>query len=892
MPEPPVQPAAGPPDSAEPGTGTPAPVASQASDTAVAARSEPALSAMTPRFNVFFRFFARRFFGHFDLDDATVATLRELESRGSVIFVMRYASRLDYFLFNELFVKEGLALSEFANGINFHPYRPFLRFLRAAIARERGLSTEQEQARARATVRRLTAQGRPFFLFLRTARLRARLRSPRVAVEQGRSELDLLEEVVRTAWQGGTPVYVVPLALFWKKGPRTRSRFLNLSYGTTTRPSDIAKVTSFLTTYRGLHVKVGEAIDLAGFIDERRDEGQYAIARKVRRAILTFLYREEKVVEGPTLQSRHKVQELVIGSPEVEAAIRSEAQRRNVRVDHVRGEAGKFFREIAANMNSTFLAGLNVIVGGIMRRLFASIELIGIERIAEYAKHHPLVLAPSHRSYFDFLIISAAFYENHLVPPHIAARENMAFGPMGFIFRRAGAFFLRRSFDDPVYKEVFRAYVSYLIKEGFTQEFFIEGGRSRTGRTLPPKLGLLAWDVDAFLRSARRDLFIVPIAISYERLVEEGAMVGELEGGAKSDESMLGLVRARKYLQRRFGTVHVNFGEPISLADALGDRRERLAGDGETVAEELRLFVQTLGNRIVERINWAVVPNATAIAACAVLGGRARGLFRSELVQRMQQVVDLLRLQDVRLTPAVLQDEGEFRESIASMLRSDLLRSTEDPRGEILYFEPSARRALDIYRNSIVHFVAVPSLLARRLLAGPAGRDLRSDLAEWLEVFHAEYHTPRAVVLAAHFEAFVDHFERYGWVERDDGRLRATEKGRPHLAFLAEQTRGVMEVYYGTAAAVATFQGEMTGKGILKAARAQFERANLLGELLRQESVNDSTIGNATAFLVSRGILETVPQAARRGDVVYAHGPAFGELPALQERLAAALSGR
>jgi len=188
--------------------------------------------------------------------------------------------------------------------------------------------------------------------------------------------------------------------------------------------------------------------------------------------------------------------------------------------------------------------------------------------------------------------------------------------------------------------------------------------------------------------------------------------------------------------------------------------------------------------------------------------------------------------------------------------------------------------------------VAVPSLLARRLLAGPAGRDLRSDLGEWLEVFHAEYHTPRAMVLAAHFEAFLDYFERHGWIERTDGQLRATEKGLPHLSFLAEQTRGVMEVYYGTAAAVLAFEGEMTSKSILKAAGAQFLRANLLGELVRTESVNDSTIANAIAFLVSRGILAPVPESSRRGDIGYRHGPAFGDLPALRERLAAALSAR
>jgi glycerol-3-phosphate O-acyltransferase len=884
MSEPPVHPADQPPAPTLPSELNPSGV------TAPEVDAEP-LSAMTPRFNLFFRWFARRFFRYFDLDDATVARLRELESRGAVIFVMRYASRLDYFLFNELFIREGLALSRFANGIHFHPYRPLAPYLRAVFSRERGFTQEEERAWARGAVSRFVAEGQPFFLFLHTARVRTWLRGRRGAVEQGRSELDLLEEVVRTAWGGGQSVHIVPLALFWKKGPRTRSRFLNLFYGASTRPSDLVKVTSFLTTYRGLHVKVGDPIDLGAFIEERRVEGRYAIARKVRRAILTFLYREEKVVEGPTLRPRHKVQELVVGSPDVEAALAAEARRRKIGIDRARAEAGKSFREIAANMNSTFLAGLNVIVVGIMGRVFASIEITGIERIAEYAKRHPLVLAPSHRSYFDFLIISVVFYGNHLVPPHIAARENMAFGPMGFLFRRGGAFFLRRSLDDPIYKAVFRAYVSYLVKEGFTQEFFIEGGRSRTGKTLSPKLGLLTWDVDAFLSTARRDLFFVPIAITYERLVEEGAMVGELEGGRKSDESMMGLMRARKYLQRRFGTVHVNFGEPISLADALGSRRERFAGDTspETAAEQ-RLFVQHLGNRIVERINWAVVPNATAIAACAMLGARARGLFRADLARRMQDVVDLLRLQDVRLTPALLQDEGEFAESIASLLRADLLRSTEDPRGEILYFEESARRALDIYRNSIVHYLVTPSFLARRLLAGPARDELRGDLAEWLDLFYSEYHSPRGEVLAAHFDAFIDCFERFGWVERSDGQLQATEKGLPHFAFLAEQTRGVVEVYYATLAAVSGMEGDLTDKALVKAASAQFQRADLLGEVLRPESANDTTIANAIALLVRRGVLERAPEASKKGDAAYVQGPSFGDLATLWERLASALS--
>jgi glycerol-3-phosphate O-acyltransferase len=185
-------------------------------------------------------------------------------------------------------------------------------------------------------------------------------------------------------------------------------------------------------------------------------------------------------VEGPVLQPYHRVQEIVVRSPAVSAAVAEYAAPHKVSDELARVKAERMFREIAANMSSTFLAILDIVVGAVIRRLFVSIEDAGLERVSEVARRDPVVLVPTHRSYFDFLIVSSLFYRRHMLPPHIAARENMAFGPFGFLWRRAGAFFLRRSFADPLYKEVFRTYVAYLIKEGFTQEFFIEGGRSRS----------------------------------------------------------------------------------------------------------------------------------------------------------------------------------------------------------------------------------------------------------------------------------------------------------------------------------------------------------------------------------------------------------------------------
>lgn len=857
----------------------------QPADPGFEAGADP-LSAMAPRFNLFFRWFARRFFLGITLDDATVARLRALEAAGSVLYVMRYASRLDYFLFNALFLRHGLRLSSFANGIHFDYYRPLWQSLRARLRARRG---RQEASGPRERVHRLVTAGSSLFVFLRTERLGSRLLGRRAVAAAAQADLDLLAESVDAVWAAGPPVAVVPIALFWRKGPRSERRFLNLAYGAPTRPSDVAKVASFLVNYHNLAVKVGDPIDLTGFVRERRSEGPEAVARKVRRAILGFLWREEKVVEGPTLPPRHKVQETVLSEPQVRAAIAARGAEPGHTVEQARMDAERCFHEIAAHMNSTFLAVVNAIVTALFRRLFVSIETSGLEKVAEYAKRHPIVLVPSHRSYFDFLLLSWLFYANHLVPPHIAARENMGFGPFGFVFRRVGAFFMRRSFDDPLYKAVFRSYVIWLVKEGFTQEFFIEGARSRTGRTMAPKLGVLSWDVEGFLASGRRDLFFVPISITYERLLEEGAMVSELEGAGKQDESMLGLVRARKVLRRRWGSAHLSFGEPISLAESIGADRARFAAEADpAAAADKRQFIVELGNRIVERINAATVANATAVAGAAFLGETRRGLRRHELVARMQDIVDLLRLQDARITPALARDLGDFEDAIAFLLRSDLVQSQADPRGEILFYEEPARRALDLYRNCILHFLAAPSFLARRALVGGSAGELREDLRFWLDLFHEELFTQRGLVLAAHAEAFLDYFERLGAIERHEGAVRATEKGRPYLRRLAMQTRGLLEAY---AAAFDSALGDPqlgTSRQVARRAGEAFARSELLGEVAGREAANPATFTAAYDALARRGILEKVRAEGAR-EALYARGPCFEELAGLSERLAGAL---
>ena len=840
------------------------------------------LSSMTERFNFVFRWFARRYFDHFELDEKTVEHLRDLERKGSVIYVMRYSSRLDYFLFNTLFARQGLRLSAFANGLSFYYYRPFWEALRITLFRKRGLPREIRHADEQSQVRGLVRSGRSIFLFMRTARLRGFLRGRRA--DRRQDELDLLEQVVRDRWESDDEISVVPLALFWRKGPRSESRFLNLSYGSLTRPSDLAKVTSFMATYRDLSVKVGEPVDLRAFIRERHAEGPGMVARKVRRSILIHLYAEEKVVEGPTVRPPGRVWLEIQRDAGVRAAVELHAkEKRRGSLERAEIDAERMFREIAANMNSTFLAVLGWIVGWMMRRMFNGVEIDGLEQVADKARQHPLVLVPNHRSYFDFLILSWLFYQNFLVPPHIVARDNMAFGPFGFIFRRAGAFFMRRSFDDPLYKEVFRAYVAYLVREGFTQEFFIEGGRSRTGKMLPPRFGVLSWDIEAFLHSPRRDLFFVPIGITYERLVEESAMIDELEGGEKQKESVAGLVRARRFLRSRFGTVHIRFSEPISMSSELGDRRERFRrGSGDPViAAEQRAFVEELGYQLTAHINDAVVVNATSVAATILLGAQHRGLLRPELLKRMRWLTDLLRADGAHFTAQL--ESGELAEPIDFLDQAGLVQLAEDPRGPIVHYPPNRRRALDIYRNAIVHRLAVAAFALRAQREGVEMPEIVEEVRGWLEVFQREYFVDRGEPLALEIASVLSRFEARGWLGE-----HPPEDARRFLDGLIEQVRGPLEAYTAMAHTVGESEADapLMSKELKKRAAEVFQRSEWLGEARCPEAANPTTFDNALAWLCDCGVLVRT----REGEGDYARGDAWESLPVWTGRLAAELA--
>src|SRR4029453_5546707 len=367
---------------------------------------------------------------------------------------------------------------------------------------------------------------------------------------------DYLRDIVHELWNSEEEVSLVPVAVLRGRGMRRKeSRLGTLVYSVKEVPDEIRRLVSLLWNLRGTSISMCRGVRVRERSRLYQREGEERVVRRLTRALQIFLYREERVVWGPQLFPKRQVRQRALQDEDVRRVIRTLAAEGGRAESQRWRQAERYFDEMAANFHGIYFSFLEFVFNRIWPRLFQGFEYSGLDKVLASMKQHPVVLVPCHRSHFDYVILPSPSHLNPRSPPHIAAGINLSFWPLGPLFRGAGAYFIRRSFDDnELYKAVFRSYMKFLIREGYTQEFFIEGGRSRTGKILTPKLGMLAAVVDGFLQGVRRDLYRVPVPSDYGGVVEEESYQRELGGGEKDPESLAGLVRARRVLSRRHGT--------------------------------------------------------------------------------------------------------------------------------------------------------------------------------------------------------------------------------------------------------------------------------------------------------------------------------------------------
>jgi glycerol-3-phosphate O-acyltransferase len=680
---------------------------------------------------------------------------------------------------------------------------------------------------------------------------------------------DPFPTLVAMARKSDKPVFLVPELFVWEKwNQRIKPGLIDYVFGSPEAPGFLHSLLSFWRNYHRAQFRVGEQIDLQKFIAENPSDSDEVIARKVRGALNHHLAKETRAVFGAPVKMPSRVIEETMRDRVLRRSLDEEAAKAQRKPESVYRQATKNLKQIAAKPHPTIVALVAPFMSWVFNRIYDGIEVDdrGFERAMKAGTKAPLVLVPSHKSHIDYLVLSYVLWQRGYTIPMVAAGANLSFFPLGPIFRRCGAFFLRRSFKgDPIYTAAFKAYLKKLVHEGALQEFFPEGGRSRTGKLLQPKLGLVTWEVEAVLEGAAKDLIFVPVAIDYEKVVESSSYSKELAGGEKKPEDLKALLSAPKVLTARYGRIHLSFDQPVALSELAAARGISL--DGEVTAEAKRGLVRALGHRIMYGISRVSTVTPHALLAAALLAHRKRGIGAKELSIRVGLLRRIAEEEGASLSkvlvnapsdPTVL---GPLREAMQTF-STDGMVGVSEAKGEPIYRVEDARRSqLAFYKNTLVNLVAGRSLVAWAVLASPSPSPLLEVKARALflsRLLKLELTFKVGSNFDALFAETVDRLIRLGLVVMSDAGIQIAPEAhaRPQLEFLAELIRDLVEGYLIAALTLEELTpGKLDKKEWVKSALETGRAEFLAGRVSAAESLSRPTVENAHAWLIERGYL-------------------------------------
>jgi len=897
-------------------------------------------SAMLERRNLLTRMLSHLAFRKVGFDERHVRAIRDQARDADLVYVMNHHSLLDYLYFNYAFLRVGLPLVYFANKISMVPFRPLLRMALFGLRRLfRYFKTRLEPTERLAYG---LERGRPALIFLKTRTL-----WPWAAEKLDNTFLETIIDAQRQRVAAAgpderpRPIHVVPQLLVWTLNPdRYRKSFWTTVFGNPEAPGRFRKLINFLLNRRRAFVQVGKPIDLVEFLaDKRGDEPLPELARALRFTIHQGLSIEERVIRGPVLKRAKRLREEILDSPRVKGAISAVARQSGSSEKALTKEIRGYLKEMAADFSMKYVEFMCMAMTVIFSRLYSEmvIDRDGLEKVREAGRKAPLVLLPCHRSHVDYLVISYMFYANGLITPHIAAGKNLNFFPVGKLFRRSGAFFLRRSFkDNPNYAMAFREYLRKLVKEGYWIEFFIEGGRSRTGKMLPPKFGMLKIIVDAIRAGAAKDVYLVPIYVGYEQVIEEGAFTRELRGGAKKKENITALLNATQVLWSKYGRLYVNFADPISCREALD--RVGLADDDEDPAASNR-FLHTLGYRVSHGINSVAMVTPSSLVASALLFHAKRGAAFTTILRRVGFLLELAHLKGARLsktlehalkihrqdivaakeelTASGLVDQqlalGEqspvakarglavqdaIAEALGSWQKNKIVESHVFGEDDVVWaIDPAHRINLDFYKNNTVHLLVPEAIMATavrstmefgtttvaRVMEGAA---FLSRTFQYEFVFDPDRGFARA------FRETLQWFEDGGLIRRTPGedfsdvRIGITERGAETMALFHRVLLPWIEAYWLLATALDRQGTEPVSQAALvKEAQTVGERRYQVGDITCTEASSSVTFQHALDAYAEFGFLERTRKGREKIITCAPAEDGVGQFAELAERL-------
>ncbi|KAK0670266.1 putative glycerol-3-phosphate acyltransferase [Cercophora samala] len=397
--------------------------------------------------------------------------------------------------------------------------------------------------------------------------------------------------------------------------------------------------------------------------------------------------------------------------------------------------------------SKTFIRGAYYLVTQLLLRAYhqgihvSSEEVLRLRNVAEEAekKKQSIIFLPCHRSHVDYVAQQLLCYRLGLALPVVVSGDNLNFPLVGSFLQHAGAMYIRRSFgDDQLYTTLVQAYIDVLLQGGYNLECFIEGGRSRTGKLLPPKFGILSFVLDSLLSGRVEDAIICPVSTQYDKVIETEGYVTELLGVPKKKENLADFLSGgSNVLSLRLGRVDVRFHEPWSLRGFIDDQINRLSKVPSAIHVDWKdtknqvvrqKLLRTLGYKVLADINDVSVVMPTALIGTVLLTLRGRGVGRAELIRRVEWLTERVKAKGGRVAHFGNLPLSDVIERGLEVLGKDLVGVVEGL-AEPTYYAVD-RFQLSFYRNMTIHLFISEALVAAALYTkvkqggGPAIQDI------------------------------------------------------------------------------------------------------------------------------------------------------------------------
>ncbi len=847
-------------------------------------------TAMISSFGWLARFVSRVLFAHVFIETKDCQNLVQSDDETSSIYVMQSRSLLDYLFFNWLFVHQDIALARFSNGVKL---RLFQSIWKNIVSWFQFRKLEDDQT----TFTHLLQNEHSVFLFLK--------RGNNTKVNDLDYVRKFLFSAIGVQRERLKNIRVIPLLLVWERRPdKPHATIAEEVFGSAQSPRFLRKVMYWFRTIWQSFLKFGqpvarvcEPIFLQNFVADLPDATTGDLAQLLEAELSKRIYDERHVILGPPEEKPEHIWKEISTKSHMMQTFSSVAKEEGISEKEVLIRAEKLFREIAAEPNLMVLKILSSLFSFVWYRLYDGLEidLSGLEKIREVSKDHSIVLIPSHKSHMDYLIITYVFYHYGIKAPLIAAGANLNFWPLGYLFRRGGAFYIRRSFkDNALYKAVFREYLNTVLERRYPVEFFIEGTRSRTGKLVKPRYGMLEMIVSG-VKSARLDAVkLIPISVVYEHVIESKSHKQEQLGAEKEKEGLSGLLKTPQFLARKYGRIHIEFNEPIDLKNYLN----RNTVD-ENEEEHAALMVR-LGHRIIYDINTVTTVTPSALTSLVLLSDdRTNGIGRAELLADVGFVYRYLSepKRNVRFSKTIedaLAEKKETLEGLAegshaerhplieSMLgrslaplidialerfrQADQIIVEKNAEKEDRFIVPAdGRIELAYSKNSIVHHFVPEALLATAIRSfDEKNIDLEALKSQTLflsRLFKYEWIYEERSEFDSVFSTTLDYFGSRSWISvKTEDEKDYVSHSRPfpeELAFFRTQVLNFVEAYLVVVDTLRESPSISEKKIITEALKYATERLEN-GELHFRETLSKPTYVNTLRLLQDWNYIDRV----------------------------------